>query len=182
MSKIGKVPVSIKEGVSATIVNGNVIVKGSKGELSFKVPDGIEVAIADSKILVTLKKGMQENRALFGLTRSMIFNMVEGVSHGFVKKLELTGVGYRAAVTGRDLFLSVGFSHPVKIVAPEGILFTVLENAISVTGMDKALVGNTAAFIRATRPPEPYNGKGIKYAGEHIRRKAGKAAKAVGGK
>jgi len=182
MSKIGKIPVSIKEGVTAVNENGKVVVKGPKGELSFPIPVGIEVAIVDDLITVTLKKGMQENRALFGLTRSMIFNMVKGVSDGFTKKLELVGVGYRSQVMGKDLSISVGFSHPVKIVAPDGITFGVSENAITVTGMDKGLVGNTAAVIRAIKPPEPYKGKGIKYTGEHIRRKAGKAAKAVGGK
>ncbi|HSW97226.1 MAG TPA: 50S ribosomal protein L6, partial [Candidatus Saccharimonadales bacterium] len=121
-------------------------------------------------------------KAIFGLTRSLLSNMVTGVSTGFEKKLELSGVGYRVAMAGADISLSVGFSHPVKIKAEPGITFTIKDNGIIVSGIDKALVGNTAAVIRAIRPPEPYKGKGIKYAGEKIRRKAGKAAKAVGGK
>lgn len=183
MSKIGKKPVILKDGITAEVRNGSVFVKGTKGELSYSIPDEVTVAIVDNTIVVTQKKGLEDtSRAMFGLTRALLANMVHGVSDGFVKKLELTGVGYRAQVQGKDLSISVGFSHPVKIVAPEGIQFAVVENAITVSGLDKTRVGDLAATIRAIRPPEPYKGKGIKYAGEHIRRKAGKAAKAVGTK
>ncbi|QQG40940.1 MAG: 50S ribosomal protein L6 [Candidatus Levyibacteriota bacterium] len=183
MSKIGKIPVIIKEGVTVSINNGEVVVSGPKGTLVYKIPSSIDVKTEEGRIFVTPQKELQDTvRAVYGLTRAILANMVKGVSEGFQKKLELTGVGYRASVMGKDLSVSVGFSHPVKIAAPEGIQFAVLENTIVITGIDKVLVGNTAASIRAIRPPEPYKGKGIKYAGEKIRRKAGKAAKAVGSK
>lgn len=183
MSKIGKKPVLLKAGITAEVKNGVVFVKGTKGELSYPIPDVVTVAVVDDTILVTQKEGLEHtSRAMFGLMRALLANMVKGVSDGFVKKLELTGVGYRAQVQGKDLSISVGFSHPVKIVAPLGIQFAVVENAITVSGIDKTLVGDLAATIRAIRKPEPYKGKGIKYSGEHIRRKAGKAAKAVGTK
>lgn len=183
MSKIGKKPVVLKTGVTAEVKNGSVFIKGAKGELSYLIPDAVTVAVVDNTILVTQKEGLADaRRAMFGLTRALLANMVKGVSDGFVKKLELTGVGYRAQMQGNDLSISVGFSHPVKIVAPLGIQFAVLESTIVVTGMDKTRVGDLAATIRAVRKPEPYKGKGIKYEGEKIRRKAGKAAKAVGTK
>lgn len=182
MSKIGKMPVDIKEGVTVTIENGKISVTGPKGNLFFAIPEGIAVAVEDGKVVVSQKKETAETtRPVFGLTRAIVANMVEGVSLGFQKKLELTGVGYRAQASGRDISLSVGFSHPVKIQAPEGVTFAMAENTIVVSGIDKTLVGNVAAEVRAVRPPEPYKGKGIKYQGERIRRKAGKAAKAVGG-
>ena len=139
------------------------------------------IEIKDEDIVSQKKETADLTRPLFGLTRAIIANMVEGVSLGFQKKLELTGVGYRAQASGRDISLSVGFSHPVKIQAPEGVTFAMLDNTIIVSGIDKTLVGNVAAQVRAVRPPEPYKWKGIKYFGEKIRRKAGKAAKAVGG-
>ncbi len=183
MSKIGKIPVILKEGITAVMEKGVIVLKGSKGTLTYLIPGDIEVVIAEGKIVVSQNKETQATtKDLFGLTRAIIANMAKGVSEGFQKKLELTGVGYRAALSGKDLSLSVGFSHPVKISAPEGIQFSVAENAIVVAGIDKAQVGNVAAMIRSVRPPEPYKGKGITYAGEKIRRKAGKAAKAVGGK
>lgn len=184
MSKIGGKPVTIKEGVKITLVNGVVNVEGSKGSLSFNVPRDINVKVEEDKIVIS-QKGKAEDRrvrALFGLTRAIIANMVTGVSVGFERRLELSGVGYRAQVAGNDLVISVGFSHPVKIVPLEGIKFAVEENNIIVSGIDKALVGNTAAVIRGVKPPEPYKGKGIKYKGEKVRRKVGKAAKAVGAK
>lgn len=180
MSRIGKKPIEIKEGVTVSLQGRKVNVSGSKGDLSFEVPNGIEVKIEDNKIVVSQAKKALEVSAVFGLTRAMIANMVKGVSEGFEKKLELSGVGYRAAVAGADLTLSLGFSHPVKVNTVPGINFSVLENVITVSGIDKALVGNMASKIRDIRPPEPYKGKGIKYLGERIRRKAGKAAKAVG--
>ena len=183
MSKIGKIPVEVKSGVTITINDGIISVAGPKGTLAYTLSKDVSVDVTDGKVVVMQKdKNNEETKPVFGLTRALIANMVTGVSTGFEKKLELVGVGYRAQVTGRDLTLSVGFSHPVKIPAENGITFAVAENVISVQGPDKALVGNTAARIRAIRPPEPYKGKGIKYVGERIRRKAGKAAKAVGGK
>lgn len=181
MSKIGKQPIKIKENVIVAFDNGVVKVTGTQGTLAFAISQGIAVGIEDGKIVVSEKNG-EDTRALFGLTRAIIANMIKGVSEGFSKKLELSGVGYRAQVSGNDLVLSVGFSHPVTIKALEGIKFMVSENIITVSGIDKTMVGNTAAKIRAIRPPEPYKGKGIKYLGEKIRRKAGKAAKAIGTK
>ncbi len=184
MSKIGIKPVIIKEGVKVVLTDGEVRVEGPKGNLMFSVPKGIEIKITDDRIDVS-QSGKGEDRkirALFGLTRAMIANMVTGVSSGFERRLELAGVGYRAQVQGEDLVISVGFSHPVKITPLVGIKFAVEENNIIVTGIDKAVVGNTAAVIRAVKPPEPYKGKGIKYKDEKIRRKVGKAAKAVGAK
>ena len=183
MSKIAKKPVLIREGVTVTVEGSKVTVNGPKGTLFFPIPQGIEVNQEDGKVQVSQKtKNDDKTNALFGLTRSMISNMVTGVSEGFTKKLELSGVGYRAQASGNSLTLSLGFSHPVVIKGEEGITFAVEENVISVMGSDKGLVGNTAATIRAIRPPEPYKGKGIKYQGERIRRKTGKAAKAVGAK
>lgn len=182
MSKIGKKPVAIKDGVTLTIENKEVKVSGSKGTLSFKIPKEIEVKVEDNKVLVSQKRESNELDALFGLTRAYIANMIIGVSNGFEKKLELSGVGYRASASGNTLNLSVGFSHPVIIKASEAINFNVSENVITVSGINKVEVGDTAAKVRAIRPPEPYKGKGIKYLGERIRRKAGKAAKAVGAK
>lgn len=183
MSKIGKTPILIKEGVTVSVQDSLVTVTGSKGSLSYELPRGIEITNKDDIILLSQKKGLEEQtKALYGLARALLANMVTGVSTGFKKELELSGVGYRAQSSGSELNLSVGFSHPVKIKAEPGITFAVAENIITVSGSDKALVGNTAAKIRAIRPPEPYKGKGIKYKGEKIRRKAGKAAKAVGAK
>ncbi len=183
MSKIGKKPVLLKEGVTAEVKGDTILIKGTKGEFLYKIPSGISVNVADNAVTVSQKEGIEEtSKALFGLIRATIANMAKGVSEGFLKKLEMTGVGYRAQLAGRDLSISVGFSHPVKITAPSGITFGVVENAITVSGIDKMQVGDIAASIRRVRPPEPYKGKGIKYFGEHIRRKAGKAAKAVGTK
>ena len=182
MSRIGRIPVEVPKDVNITLDEFKIVVKGSKGELSFDIPKGIKVKFENDQIVVSQEEKTQNlTKALFGLTRAMIANMVRGVSSGFEKKLELSGVGFRSQVNGNELVLSLGFSHPVKIQAPVGISFAVKDNAISVMGIDKALVGNTAAVIRAIKPPEPYKGKGIKYAGEKIRRKAGKSAKAVGG-
>ncbi len=181
MSKLAKIPVILTEGVSFILDNGVAKISGPKGNLSFAIPEGIEIKFSEGKLLFTLKNKDAENKKqLLGLTRATLANMVTGVSKGFEKKLELSGVGYRASASGNELSLSIGFSHPVKVMAPQGITFAVLENTIIVSGIDKYLVGNTAARIRAVRPPEPYKGKGIKYLGEKIRRKAGKVAKALG--
>lgn len=194
MSKLAKKPVNIIQGVNVTFDQDIIKASGPKGNLSFRIPKGVEVKSAEGRLVVSLKdptssrsaglrgasKNNQELRASLGLTRAMISNMVTGVSSGFEKRLELAGVGYRAQVTGGDLTVSVGFSHPVIIKAVPGLSFAVNENIITVSGADKDLVGNTAARIRFIKPPEPYKGKGIKYQNEKIRRKAGKAAKALG--
>ena len=182
MSKIAKIPVEIKEGAQVTLENGEVKVVGAKGTLSFRIPQGVEVKIAEGQVQVSQKGEGDGPRALSGLTRANIANMVKGVTSGFEKKLELTGVGYRAQASGNSLTLSVGYSHPVKIMADPTITFTVAENVIIVSGVNKELVGDIAEKVRMVRPPEPYKGKGIKYEGERIRRKVGKAAKAVGAK
>ncbi len=180
MSKIAKKPIQILEGVKITLENNKIKVEGSKGNLVFSIPGGIAVKIEDGKVLVSQTEETDKVKALSGLVRANIANMVKGVTDGFSKKLELTGVGYRAQAAGNKITLSVGFSHPVVITADPTIGFAVDENLITVTGMDKILVGDMAAKIRAVRPPEPYKGKGIKYQNEWIRRKVGKAAKAVG--
>ncbi len=181
MSKIGRMPIKIQSGVTVTLDSGKVVVKGPKGELGFVIPNDINVAVADNQIVVSQKTPNDiKKRALFGLTRASLANLITGVDKGFEKKLELSGVGYRAQIQGTDLQLSLGFSHPVKVKAKPGITFSVAENVITIAGIDKMMVGEMAAEIRSIRPPEPYKGKGIKYVGEYIRRKAGKAAKAVG--
>ena len=183
MSKLAKKPVAIKEGVSITFEGDIIKATGSKGNLIFQIPEGVAVKVDEGNLTVSLKdKNNVTLKPELGLTRAMIANMVKGVSIGFEEKLELSGVGYRAQVAGKDLTLSVGFSHPVKITATDGLSFTVAENIITVAGIDKEKVGNMAANIRKIRPPEPYKGKGIKYQGERIRRKVGKAAKALGAK
>ncbi len=183
MSKLAKKPVIIKEGVTIVFEGDIIKVSGPKGNLSFKIPSGVDVKVADGRLTVALKNKDDEGlKPSLGLTRALISNMVTGVSTGFEKKLELSGVGYRAQAQGSDLTISVGFSHPVKIKAPDGLSFTVDENIITILGANKDMVGNMAARIRAIRPPEPYKGKGIKYAQEKIRRKVGKAAKALGAK
>lgn len=181
MSRIGQSPISIPSGVEVTISGRTVRVKGPKGELEERIPEGISVAQEDSEIKVHRADEQRETKALHGLVRSLVNNMVDGVTKGFEKSLEIQGVGYRAQKRGNDLELSVGFSHAVTKPAPEGIEFDVPQpTRIVVRGIDKELVGQVAAEIRAIRKPEPYKGKGIRYEGEQIRRKAGKAAKAVG--
>jgi large subunit ribosomal protein L6 len=181
MSKLAKKPVSISEGVSVAFGGDIIKVTGPKGSLSFRIPEGVDVKSVEGLLNVSLKdKNNEDLKPSLGLTRAMVSNMITGVSRGFEKKLELSGVGYRAQVIGQDLAISVGFSHPVKIIAIPGLNFAVNENIITVSGTNKDLVGNMAAKIRSIRPPEPYKGKGIKYQNEKIRRKAGKAAKALG--
>ena len=182
MSKIGKIPVIIKEGVTVSFTENRISVAGPKGNLFFDIPNGIKAEVKENEIIVLQDKGTEEKtNALFGLTRAMIANLVKGVTDGFEKKLELSGVGYRAQAAGSTLTLSLGFSHPVIIKAKDGITFAVDENVITISGINKEEIGDVAAKVRSMRPPEPYKGKGIKYVGEHVRRKAGKAAKAVGG-
>ncbi len=180
MSKIAKIPVQIKEGVTVTLENNEVKVSGAKGNLVFPLPGGVSVKIEEGNVLVKQTEDNDKARALSGLVRAYVANMVKGVSDGFTKKLELTGVGYRAQASGSTLTLSVGYSHPVIIKADPTISFSVEDNVVIVSGVDKAMVGDVAAEVRRVRPPEPYKGKGIKYQGERIRRKVGKAAKAVG--
>lgn len=182
MSRVGKAPIQIPSGVEVSISAGRVRVKGPKGDLERSIPEGIAVSSTDGEIRVSRADDSGETRALHGLVRTLIANMVVGVTQGYEKNLEIQGVGYRAAKKGNDLEVTVGFSHPVTKAAPAGIEFDVPQpTKIVVRGIDKELVGQTAAEIRAIRKPEPYKGKGIRYEGERIRRKAGKAAKAAGG-
>jgi len=177
MSRIGKKPVTVPEGVDIDIGSGLVSVKGPKGALSQVISRDMKVAVADGTLTVERPTDRGEHRALHGLTRSLIANMVEGVTNGYEKRLEIQGVGYRAALSGRNLNLSVGFSHPVQVEAPEGVEFEVPQQTeVIVRGIDKQAVGEMAARIRRVRPPEPYKGKGIRYAGEQVRRKVGKRA------
>lgn len=181
MSKLAKIPVIIKEGVNVAIEDGVIKVSGPKGNLTFKVPEGVDVKVVNGRGIVSVKNnGNEKLKPVLGLTRAILANMVTGVHSGFEKKLELSGVGYRVQVSGSDLSLSVGFSHPVKIMADPGINFSVADNIVTISGIDKSFVGNMAARIRAIRPPEPYKGKGIRYKDEQIRRKPGKAAKTLG--
>ena len=177
MSRIGRKPIEIPEGVEIDVKPGNVNVKGPKGELSQHVDTDMKVAIDDGTLTVARPTDRGEHRALHGLTRSLIANMVEGVTDGFERRLEIQGVGYRANLKGKSLEMALGYSHPVTIEAPEGIEFEVPQpTEVVVRGIDKQLVGETAARIRKTRPPEPYKGKGVRYAGEHVARKVGKRA------
>lgn len=182
MSNIGKKAIAKKEGVTITQEGRRVIVVGPKGTLEINLPQEIAVEITDSDLKVVKTRDSRDLEKYLGLARALIANMVEGVSNGFDKKLELSGVGYRARIEGGELVLNVGFALPVRIKAPEGISFNVEENVITVSGIDKQLVGDVASKIRKVRVPDPYKGKGIKYQGEKIRRKIGKAAKAVGAK
>jgi large subunit ribosomal protein L6 len=177
MSRIGKKPIEVPAGVLVSVDPGRVTVSGPKGELRQVVPTRIGITQEEGTILVTRPTERGEDRALHGLTRSLIANMVEGVTQGFEKRLEIQGVGYRAAMSGTDLELQVGYSHSVKVKPREGISFEVpVPTQVVVRGIDKQVVGQTAAEIRKVRPPEPYKGKGIRYEGEFVRRKVGKRA------
>lgn len=179
MSRIGQAPIEVPDGVDITITSGKVTVKGPKGQLERALPDEITITNQDGVLTVERSNDVRETKALHGLYRSLVFNMVEGVTKGYERTLEIHGVGYRAQKQGNDLELSVGFSHPVKQTAPPGIEFDVPQpTRIIVKGIDKELVGQIAAEIRAIKKPEPYKAKGIRYEGEHVRRKSGKAAKA----
>ncbi len=181
MSRVGNNPINIPAGVNVVIDAGQVVVNGPKGELKLQVRPEITVEKEEDKLIIKRKKEDQLSKALHGLTRSLIFNMVMGVTEGWSRNLEMVGVGYRAQGGADTLNLSVGFSHPVTVKAPEGIIFAVADNTkITVTGIDKNLVGQVAANIRKIKPPEVYKGKGIRFAGEYVRRKPGKAGKAVG--
>lgn len=178
MSRIGKLPVAIPAGVDVKLEEGNVItVKGAKGTLTRKLVDDLTVVVENNEIVVTRPSDLKRYKALHGLTRTLIYNMVVGVTEGYTKVLEINGVGYRAAKSGNKLNLTLGYSHPVEMIDPEGLTSAVEGNKITVSGIDKEKVGQFAAEIRAKRPPEPYKGKGIKYETEHIRRKVGKTGK-----
>ncbi|MGA0365372.1 MAG: 50S ribosomal protein L6 [Vulcanococcus sp.] len=178
MSRIGKAPIPVPGGVTVTLSGLDVKVKGPKGELSRTLPDGVTIAQDGSNLVVSPASDNRRSRERHGLCRTLVANMVEGVSKGYTRKLEIVGVGYRAAVQGKKLVVSAGYSHQVEMVPPDGVTFAVDGNTtVLVTGADKELVGNEAAKVRAIRPPEPYKGKGIKYEGERILRKAGKTGK-----
>ena len=177
MSRIGKQPIELPSGVNVAISPGRVQVNGPLGELSQSVPARMQVSQEDGSLVVKRPTERGDDRALHGLTRSLLANMVEGVTKGFEKRLELQGVGYRAALRGTDLELNVGYSHPVVIKPPQGINFEVPDaTSVLVKGIDKQQVGEMAAQVRKVRPPEPYKGKGIRYEGEYVRRKVGKRA------
>ena len=177
MSRIGKQPIELPSGVNVAISPGRVQVNGPLGELSQNVPARMQIEQDDGSLVVKRPTERGDDRALHGLTRSLIANMVEGVTKGFEKRLELQGVGYRATLRGTDLELNVGFSHPVVVKPPQGISFEVPDaTTVLVKGIDKQQVGEIAAEVRKVRPPEPYKGKGIRYEGEYVRRKVGKRA------
>jgi large subunit ribosomal protein L6 len=177
MSRIGRQPIELPAGVAVSLSPGRVMVNGPLGELSQQVPVRMQVEQEDGTVVVKRPTERGEDRALHGLTRSLIANMVEGVTNGFQKRLEIQGVGYRASLRGTDLELNVGYSHPVVLKAPQGITFDVpTPTEVIVKGIDKQQVGQIAAEVRKVRPPEPYKGKGIRYEGEYVRRKVGKRA------
>jgi large subunit ribosomal protein L6 len=183
MSKIGKTPIIFKNEIKVSLEDNTVIVNTVKGEFKYIIPSGISAKLTDGKLTLSLSDlSDRKMRAIYGLTRANIANGIKGLDTGFEKKLEIQGVGYRAQVQGEELILSLGFSHPVKFIPDKKVKITVDENIITITGVDKALVGETAAKIRALKPPEPYKGKGIRYKGEIIKKKVGKAAKAIGTK
>jgi len=178
MSRIGRLPIDIPSGVTVTADNGVIAVKGPKGELTLTVASPIEVAIADNQVVVTRPNDERLSRSLHGLTRTLIANQIVGVTEGYTKGLEVVGTGYRVAAKGESLEFALGYSHSITVDPPAGISFTVEgQNKILVSGIDKQAVGEVAANIRKLRKPEPYKGKGIRYAGEVVRRKAGKAGK-----
>jgi large subunit ribosomal protein L6 len=178
MSRIGKAPIPVPDKVSVSLDGLSVTVKGPKGELQRTLPSGVLISQDGDRLVVRADGESRRARERHGLSRTLVANMIKGVSEGFSRRLEIVGVGYRAQVQGRKLVVSAGYSHPVELVAPEGITFAVENNTlVTVSGHDKELVGNEAAKVRNIRPPEPYKGKGIKYQGERILRKAGKTGK-----
>jgi len=182
MSRIGRLPITIPAGVDVTLEGNHISVKGPKGQLERELSPELRVVQEDGRLRIDRPSDDKRSRELHGLTRTLVANMVTGVTEGYRKGLEITGVGYRAQLVGRKLQLNLGYSHPVEIEPPEGITFEV-ENPVrlAVVGIDKELVGHVAARVRSSRKPEPYKGKGVRYAGEYVRRKAGKAGK-IGGK
>lgn len=183
MSRIGKQIIAVPDGVEVTVNGNNIKIKGSKGELELDFSEKIEVVYSDNQIKVSRNSDEPEERSLHGLTRALINNMVIGVTDGFEKRLEIIGVGYRAQVSGQKITLNLGFSHPVELIAPDGVVVKMDEeqkNTVVISGINKQAVGQFAAIIRKFRPPEPYKGKGIRYVGEYVPRKAGKAAASAG--
>lgn len=180
MSKIGKKPVKLPENVEVNISDGGVVVKGPRGELSIDKPKEIKVEIKDGEIFFENKGNKKSGKEMHGTIRALVSNMVKGVTEGWEKKLELVGTGYRAEVSGKKLIITIGYSHPVEMEAPEGIEINADKTNITISGIDKEKVGEFAAKVRSIRKPEPYKGKGIKYIDEVVRRKPGKAAKAAG--
>lgn len=177
MSRVGEQPITIPKEVSVSVEGSRVRIKGPLGELVQLIPPEIRVKVESSRVVVKRINDEKRSKSLHGLLRTLIFNMTKGVERGWKKELELVGVGYKAFMKGEKLILEVGFSHPVEITPPPGIKLEVSKNKITVSGIDKALVGQVAAEIRAVRKPEPYKGKGLRYVGEKVRRKPGKAAK-----
>ena len=176
MSRVGKKPILIPEGVEVKIEEQKVEIKGPKGELSLEIRPEIKVERKENQILALPQRQVKKTKAFWGLTRALLANAIQGVTKGYEKKLEIQGIGYKPSLDGKDLNLQIGFTNPVKIKAPEGIGFLVEKNIITISGIDKGLVGEIAAKIRKIRPPEPYKGKGIRYLGEIVKRKAGKKA------
>ena len=179
MSRIGKQPITIPNGVTVNFSNNTVNVKGPKGELSTKINPRITVEISDNTLTVTRKSDNKTDKSLHGLSRTLVSNMIEGVTKGYEKRLEIIGVGFKSAVSGAKLTLNLGFSHPIEVQAPKGINIAIdqeKKNILIISGFDKQLVGEVAANIRGLKKPEPYKGKGVKFVGEHVARKAGKAA------
>ena len=178
MSRIGKLPIKVPDKVTVTLKENTIVIKGPKGELSKSVPNAVQIKYEENLIKVLPNNDHNNADQLYGTYRSLVNNMIRGVTQGFQRKLELQGVGYRSQLDGKNLVLNVGFSHQVKILAPDGIKLSVDGNTnVIVDGLDKELVGQTAANIRIVRPPEPYKGKGIRYQGEYVRKKVGKAGK-----
>ena len=181
MSKIGKQPINIPSGITLSVNDDNeIVVKGPKGELMRKIDPKMSIKVKDNQVIVSVKNNSKKNYAIWGLYRTLIANMIEGVEKEFEKKLEIQGVGYKAIQKGNNLELSLGFSHLIEFKAPEGIEFNVEKNIITITGIDKQLVGQIAADIRSKKKPEPYKGKGIRYLGEQVRRKVGKKVAGTG--
>jgi large subunit ribosomal protein L6 len=178
MSRIGKKPVEVPSGVQITLKDGTLAVKGPKGELKRAMPSLVQIKVEKSAVTVTRASDAQESRAQHGLVRALVQNMVDGVTKGFDRKLEINGVGYKAEVAGQKLTLALGYSHPIVFELPKGIAAKVEKNQLTLSGSDRELLGQTAAKVRGFRPPEPYKGKGIKYAEEFIRRKVGKTGAA----
>jgi len=178
MSRIGKRPVAIPSGVTVSAAGGEVRVKGPKGTLAQRLPARVRLEVAEGEVQLLRLDEAKQTRALHGLARALVANMVTGVTEGFARELEIHGVGYRAEVAGKKLRLSLGFSHPVEMTVPEGLAVSVRENRIRIEGPDKAAVGQFAADVRRLRPPEPYKGKGLRYTDERVRRKVGKAGAA----
>jgi large subunit ribosomal protein L6 len=176
MSRIGRRPVSIPSGVTVSCQGGQISVKGPKGALAGPAPSGIQIQVGDGHVKFMRPDDQPRTRALHGLARAAVANMIEGVTKGFVRELEIQGVGYRAEVKGKKLVMALGFSHPVEMAIPEGLSVSVAENRIKIEGSDRGRVGQFASDVREVRPPEPYKGKGIRYAGERVRRKVGKAS------